>query len=148
MSIEEVRIFDRELYVEDMQKLDITVHSCWPALCDGEETIFPSNTSNWGKSGDFEIHRDWTRAKVMPMREITTCRHCGETEYWEEMRWLNGRYSCRSCYRKQYEQETGTPYIWTDLDGPRPHPAMREVPAHWEGEEGESYEEESMDDPD
>lgn len=56
----------------------------------------------------------------MDMKKIVICNHCGEPEYWGEMRWLNGICSCRSCYKGQYERERHETYIWHDLDGERP----------------------------
>jgi len=54
------------------------------------------------------------------MLEVVICRHCGKPEYYGEMRWLNGTYSCRSCYKSQWEDTNHKRYIWDDLDGDRP----------------------------
>jgi len=51
---------------------------------------------------------------------VVICRHCLDSEYEEEMRWLNGRAYCRNCYLPQYETINKKKYIWSDLDGPRP----------------------------
>lgn len=52
--------------------------------------------------------------------QIVICKYCNKPEYWGKMRWLSGRCTCRNCYRADYEHETGKPYTWDDLDGPRP----------------------------
>ena len=52
--------------------------------------------------------------------EIVRCKYCGGYEYWGEIRWLNGRNLCRSCYKKAYRKEYGKKYRGGDLDGPRP----------------------------
>ena len=54
------------------------------------------------------------------MKKIVICRHCGRPEYYGEMRWLNGRCSCRDCYKHQWEDTNHKLYTWTDLDGKRP----------------------------
>lgn len=54
------------------------------------------------------------------MNRIVICNHCGEPEYFGEMRWLSGICSCRNCYKGQYERERREIYRWTDLDGRRP----------------------------
>lgn len=54
------------------------------------------------------------------MEKIVICKTCERPEYWEEMRWLNGKCQCRSCYKFDYEQYHHSPYKWNDLDGPRP----------------------------
>lgn len=54
------------------------------------------------------------------MDKIVDCKYCGRPEYYGEMRWLNGKCMCRSCYKYEYEQEYRKPYIWDDLDGERP----------------------------
>lgn len=54
------------------------------------------------------------------MMRIKRCRYCGRLDYYGEMRWLSGRCVCRDCYREDYERQTGKPYTWDDLDGPRP----------------------------
>lgn len=51
------------------------------------------------------------------MKRIVVCRHCGHLEYYGEMRWFNGKGSCRACYRADYEDRTGKLYSWDDLDG-------------------------------
>lgn len=54
------------------------------------------------------------------MRRIIICKHCGKPEYYGEMRWLNGRCSCRDCYKSQWQDENHKFYSWDDLDGKRP----------------------------
>ncbi|MCI9020779.1 MAG: hypothetical protein HFH32_08585 [Eubacterium sp.] len=54
------------------------------------------------------------------MKRIVICKHCGKPEYYGEMRWLSGIYSCRNCYKGQYERENHEIYHWKDLDGKRP----------------------------
>jgi len=54
------------------------------------------------------------------MKEIVKCKYCGNLEYYGEMRWLSGKYCCRDCYRKEYEDKYNKLYEWEDLDGPRP----------------------------
>lgn len=54
------------------------------------------------------------------MRRIIICKHCGKPEYYGEMRWLSGRYSCRNCYKSQWQDENHKLYSWNDLDGKRP----------------------------
>lgn len=55
-----------------------------------------------------------------PMRVILICKHCGRPEYYGDMRWLNGREECRSCYRHHREEIDREPYKYKDLDGPSP----------------------------
>jgi len=31
------------------------------------------------------------------MKEIVTCKHCGNSEYYGMMHWLNGTTMCRKC---------------------------------------------------
>lgn len=64
----------------------------------------------------------------MDEKRVVICKHCGKPEYWGEMRWLNGRCSCRSCYKAQWEYENDMLYIWDDLDGECP--TMEEYEAH------------------
>lgn len=52
--------------------------------------------------------------------KIIICKHCGKPEYYGEMRWLNGRCSCRNCYKSQWQDENHKLYSWDDLDGKRP----------------------------
>ena len=54
------------------------------------------------------------------MKKIVICKHCDKPEYFGEMRWLNGRQECRSCYKSHYEEISKKLYTWNDLDGPRP----------------------------
>ena len=54
------------------------------------------------------------------MDKIIICKHCGKPEYYGEMRWLNGRCSCRNCYKNQWQDENHKLYSWNDLDGKRP----------------------------
>jgi len=54
------------------------------------------------------------------MKKIIICKYCGKPEYYGEMRWLNGRCSCRSCYKLQWQDENHKLYTWNDLDGKRP----------------------------
>ena len=54
------------------------------------------------------------------MNRIVICRHCGRPEYYGEMKWFNGKCSCRACYRADYKDRTGELYVWDDLDGPAP----------------------------
>lgn len=56
----------------------------------------------------------------MDEKRIVICKHCEKPEYLGEMRWLNGRCSCRSCYKAQWEDENHVLYIWDDLNGERP----------------------------
>jgi len=51
------------------------------------------------------------------MKEIVVCKYCGRYEYYGEMRWLSGKCCCRSCYKADYEDRTGKPYKWDDLNG-------------------------------
>lgn len=53
-------------------------------------------------------------------KKIVICKHCNQPEYWEEMRWLNGKCSCRKCYKADYETAHRELYKWDDLDGKRP----------------------------
>lgn len=54
------------------------------------------------------------------MVRIVKCRHCDGYEYFGEMRWLNGRCACRSCYKGHREELDRRLYDYTDLDGPKP----------------------------
>lgn len=54
------------------------------------------------------------------MDKIVLCKHCNQPEYWGEMRWLNGKCSCRRCFKSDYENARKEPYKWDDLDGKRP----------------------------
>ena len=56
----------------------------------------------------------------MDMKEIILCKHCGEPEYYGEMRWLNGFCGCRNCYKHKWQDTNHRLYTWTDLDGRRP----------------------------
>ena len=51
------------------------------------------------------------------MEEIVICKHCGRPEYYGKMRWLDGKCSCRACYKSYYEDKTGQLYAWSDLNG-------------------------------
>lgn len=51
------------------------------------------------------------------MRRVVVCKYCGRREWWGRMMWLSGKNCCRICYKEAYEQETGNPYRWDDLDG-------------------------------
>lgn len=37
------------------------------------------------------------------MREKVLCSHCGNTEYYDEMKWFSDLLLCRNCYAKEYE---------------------------------------------
>ena len=52
--------------------------------------------------------------------KIVICNYCERPEYYDEMRWLNGKCMCRRCYKFEFEQYYRSPYKWDDLDGPRP----------------------------
>ncbi len=67
------------------------------------------------------------------MKKIVLCRYCGRPEFYGEMRWLDGKQSCRACYRADYETKTGKLYRWDDLDGPVP------TMDDYEGQEGGSF---------
>jgi len=54
------------------------------------------------------------------MKEIVICKHCNKPEYYGEMRWRNGKCSCRNCYKSDYEDLNNKHYEWHDLDGERP----------------------------
>ncbi len=54
------------------------------------------------------------------MKRIVICKYCGRPEFWGDMRWLSGRCTCRDCYKAECEAQSGKPYAWDDLDGPRP----------------------------
>lgn len=54
------------------------------------------------------------------MKEVVICKHCNKHEYYGEMRWFDGKCSCRNCYKRDYEKRIGEKYTWDDLDGPRP----------------------------
>ena len=60
------------------------------------------------------------------MKRIVICKYCGNPEYYGKMRWLSGKCTCRDCYRKDYEENSGLDYAWNDLDGPRPTMAQYE----------------------
>lgn len=51
---------------------------------------------------------------------IVICKSCHRPEYWGQMRWLNGKCTCRDCYRSEWESMRGEQYRWNDLDGNRP----------------------------
>lgn len=51
------------------------------------------------------------------MIRIVLCRSCGRPEFYGDMRWRSGRCLCRACYRADYEDRTGEPYTWDDLNG-------------------------------
>jgi len=53
------------------------------------------------------------------MKRIVVC-DCGRPEYYGKMRWNSGKCYCRACYRADYEDRTGKPYRWNDLDGTVP----------------------------
>lgn len=54
------------------------------------------------------------------MKRIVICKYCGNPEYYGDMHWLSGRYSCRNCYKEQWQGENHKLYAWGDLDGERP----------------------------
>jgi len=54
------------------------------------------------------------------MLEVVRCKYCGESEYYGEFRWKNGRELCRRCYKSEWEASTGETYKWDDLNGPFP----------------------------
>ena len=54
------------------------------------------------------------------MSRIVVCKHCGNLEYYGEMRWLSGFCGCRNCYKARWQDENHKLYLWSDLDGPRP----------------------------
>lgn len=54
------------------------------------------------------------------MNRIVICKHCEKPEYYGEMRWLNGKCGCRSCYKAFWQDENHKLYKWSDLDGKRP----------------------------
>lgn len=54
------------------------------------------------------------------MKDIVLCKHCGEPEYFEEMRWLNGFYGCRNCYKTEFKYENQKSYHSNEVDGKRP----------------------------
>lgn len=54
------------------------------------------------------------------MKIVQKCKHCGNLEFWDEFRWLNGKQLCRNCYKKEYEHTYDKLYRWNDLEGPRP----------------------------
>lgn len=60
------------------------------------------------------------KGKKKGVDKIVICKHCGKPEYYGEMRWLNGRCSCRNCYKSQWQDENHKLYSWNDLDGKRP----------------------------
>lgn len=59
------------------------------------------------------------------MKRIIICKHCGKPEYYGSMRWLNGKCSCRRCYKAQWESENKRLYTWKDLDK-EPYPTMED----------------------
>jgi hypothetical protein len=80
-----------------------------------------------------EYFRAWYAARCLPqskvkaqhicydeMVRIVKCKHCGRYEYFGEMRWLNGRCECRTCYKHHREELDRRSYDYTDLDGERP----------------------------
>lgn len=56
----------------------------------------------------------------VPEEEIVICKLCGQPEFWNDMRWLNGKCMCRECYKSEYEDFYGKYYKWDDLNGTRP----------------------------
>ena len=54
------------------------------------------------------------------MNKAIYCKYCARPEYYGEMRWLNGKCMCRSCYKREYEDYYLKPYPDNDLDGERP----------------------------
>ena len=54
------------------------------------------------------------------MDKIVICKQCGQPEYYEKMRWLSGKCSCRNCYRANWQDENKALYTWNDLDGKCP----------------------------
>lgn len=55
------------------------------------------------------------------MEKAIICKYCSRPEYYGEMRWLDGKCMCRSCYKAEYESLYRKPYGWDDLDGKRPN---------------------------
>lgn len=60
------------------------------------------------------------QSNVNHIRRIVICKHCNQPEYYEEMRWLNGKCGCRNCYKSWYEELYNKLYCWNDLDSERP----------------------------
>lgn len=54
------------------------------------------------------------------MTNISLCKQCGKPEYTTELRWLNGKQMCRSCYKDAFEKAYRRTYEWKDCDGERP----------------------------
>ena len=54
------------------------------------------------------------------INEIVMCKQCRGYEYWDEMRWYNGKCLCRDCYQRNWETEHLRPYNGGDLEGNRP----------------------------
>ena len=52
--------------------------------------------------------------------KIVICKECKKPEYWGQMRWLNGKCTCRDSCRSNYEQTYLKAYVWDDLNGKRP----------------------------
>lgn len=45
------------------------------------------------------------------LKEIVTCKHCRQKEYWGNMIWLDGTTYCRGCYYYIRENKS---YHYTD----------------------------------
>ena len=59
--------------------------------------------------------------------EVVKCKHCGNYDYFGEMRWKGGRQLCRRCYKTDWEhRHGGTVYPWNDLDA-APFPSDTEI---------------------
>ena len=54
------------------------------------------------------------------MNRIEICKRCKKPEFYGQFRWLNGKCTCRSCYKALFELEHKIKYKWDDLDGKRP----------------------------
>ena len=62
------------------------------------------------------------------MNKAVYCKYCSKPEYYGELRWLDGKCMCRSCYKREYESYYSRPYPWDDLDGERP--TIKDVELH------------------
>ena len=60
--------------------------------------------------GEYYRLRFKMKAYLMGNKTIVTCKYCGRAEYWGQLRWYNGKCSCRACYKSDWEDRTGKVY--------------------------------------
>ena len=53
-------------------------------------------------------------------KTVAKCKYCNGYEFYDEMRWTQGKHCCRRCFKELYEDLHQKPYTWKDCNGPFP----------------------------